>query len=400
MEGPLDSPTVRKVFADPLSEECVFSARGAQDILGEAPGVEVFCKPGVTETRGRVAQDLLGLLGVEAHVVAGDIYFARGMALKALEEEVESRWANRLIHHLRPLSPGRFEEVRRPAVNLVRGEAVEHFALKVEGLKICARERSLGLSDGEVEAIVSHLEALGRRELTDVELEVLAQTWSEHCKHKIFAATIDYSEEKGHPHKRLGPKQIHGLFKTYIEGVTREMGREDMLVSVFKDNAGIVRFDEHLHLCFKVETHNSPSALDPYGGALTGILGVNRDILGAGLGARPVANTDVFCFPPLELEQLCPGNLPGNVMGPRRILEGVHKGVEDGGNKSGIPTVAGAMLFDPSYAGKPLVFVGTVGVMPQSIRGLSTAHKRAQDGDMIYMVGGAGGGRWHPRGRL
>ena len=142
---------------------------------------------------------------------------------------------------------------------------------------------------------------------------------------------------------------------------------------------------------FQGETHNSPSALDPYGGALTGILGVNRDILGSGLGARPIFNTDIFCLPPLSLEKTHFGDLPKTVMPPKRLLEGVHLGVEDGGNKSGIPTVSGAMIFDRSYAGKPLIFVGTAGVLPRKIGGRNTFEKKAQDGDLIYMVGGSVG---------
>ena len=388
-DSSLDSPKVKKIFADSLCEKTLFNAVEAETYLEGANAVEVFSKPGVTETRGPVTKKLLGLQGIKARVAVGDIYFCRGMDTVALKKKVENRWANTLVHHVRPLDPERFSSPRLPSIALSRNDRVEHIALETIGP--WTEARSLGFSDGEIEAIVSFALAQGRETLSDVELEVLAQTWSEHCKHKIFSASIDYSERGDHPYKKIGPKRIPGLFKTYIEGVTREVGREEMLLSVFVDNAGIVSFDDVLNLCFKVETHNSPSALDPYGGALTGILGVNRDILGAGLGAKPVANTDIFCFPPLELEDTHPEDLPKTVMPPRRILEGVHKGVEDGGNKSGIPTVNGSILYHPSYAGKPLVFVGTLGVMPREIGGRPTAVKGAQEGDHIYMVGGAVG---------
>ncbi|HEY9785171.1 MAG TPA: AIR synthase-related protein [Candidatus Obscuribacterales bacterium] len=222
---------------------------------------------------------------------------------------------------------------------------------------------------------------------TDVELEILAQTWSEHCKHKIFNATITYSDTS----KTLSQQRttIHSLYKTYIQASTKKLSqwRKDLL-SVFEDNAGVVKWDDQHAVCFKVETHNSPSALEPYGGALTGILGVNRDILGTGLGAKPIFNTDVFCFafPSTHLP-----NRP-KLLPPKAILDGVRKGVEDGGNKSGIPTVNGAIFFDPGYRAKPLVYCGTGGLLPLSVTlgGASVpAHKKhTQVGDTIVMVGG------------
>jgi len=225
---------------------------------------------------------------------------------------------------------------------------------------------------------------------TDVELEVLAQTWSEHCKHKIFASSIDYKNDI------TGESEvIDSLYKSYIKKSTKDIEASgvDWLVSVFSDNAGIVRFDEQIDLCIKVETHNSPSALDPYGGAITGILGVNRDILGCGLGARPIANTDVFCLASTKLpEQINPDFLPAGLMEPATLLKGVHKGVEDGGNKSGIPTVNGAIQFDSSYAGKPLVFCGTIGTLPAFLPdGREGKEKGAKCGDFVVVSGGGVG---------
>jgi phosphoribosylformylglycinamidine synthase II len=264
----------------------------------------------------------------------------------------------------------------------------KHAATQVEQVKLqglsdleletLSQKRFWALSLAEMKIIQAHY---GSRLATDVEMEILAQTWSEHCKHKIFAANINY-EENGKT------TRIESLFKTYIQKPTFDLQKKkDWAISVFKDNAGIVRFHEKVDVCIKVETHNSPSALDPYGGALTGILGVNRDILGTGLGSRPIANTNVLLFGmPDEKEAL-----PKGLFHPSEILKGVHKGIQDGGNKSGIPTVNGAMIFDESFSGKPLVFCGTVGVLPQTVNGIPSASKNQRPGDLIVMVGGAVG---------
>ncbi len=224
---------------------------------------------------------------------------------------------------------------------------------------------------------------------TDVEIEIIAQTWSEHCKHKIFQAKIDYSEPADLQQKKIGNQKIENLFKEKIVKAstdTIEKHKIPWAISLFKDNAGIVRFDDKIDLCAKVETHNSPSALDPYGGALTGILGVNRDILGCGMGALPIANTNVFCVG--SMENMHKVYLPSNLLSPKTILNGVHKGVKDGGNKSGIPTVNGAITFDDDYMGKPLVYCGTIGVLPQTVNGKPSAEKPYKKGDLIYMIGG------------
>jgi len=248
---------------------------------------------------------------------------------------------------------------------------------KIE-LNQLSQERFWALSEEEMLIIQNHM---GDQHITDVEIEVLAQTWSEHCKHKIFNAVIDYEDDQE-------KFQVNSLFKTYIQKPTFELSKKkDWAISVFKDNAGIVRFHDQVDLCIKVETHNSPSALDPYGGALTGILGVNRDILGTGMGARPIANTNVLLFgDPNEKEAL-----PFGLFHPLEVMKGVHRGIQDGGNKSGIPTVNGAFIFDESFSGKPLVFCGTVGVLPRMIGDFSSASKNQKPGDQIVMIGGAVG---------
>ncbi len=290
---------------------------------------------------------------------------------------------NPLIQNLVVLKgPEDFEKLPRLDFSLVLGgkptvAAYEFLKADPETLVGLSLDNCWALSKEELLTIQEYFQTLGRNP-TDVELEMLAQTWSEHCKHKIFNAEIDYQDEG----QRL---KIGSLFKEFIKAPTYKLNKP-WAISLFDDNAGVVRFREGMDLCVKVETHNSPSALDPYGGALTGILGVNRDIMGTGLGARPVANTDVFCVGmPDEAE------LPSALLHPTKILAGIHHGVQDGGNKSGIPTVNGAIYFHESYSGKPLVYCGTVGIIPPQIKGRSATVKGQRAGDLIVMVGGAVG---------
>ena len=233
-----------------------------------------------------------------------------------------------------------------------------------------SKQGALSLSLLEMRAIQAHYRGLDR-EPTPAELETLAQTWSEHCKHKTFAGRV-----------RFGERQIENLFKETIQRATRELAR-DWCVSVFHDNAGIVAFEPGWDVCFKVETHNHPSAIDPYGGAGTGIGGVIRDILGCGLGAQPIASTDCFFVGPQDLpdERVPPGSLH-----PRRILRGVVRGVADYGNRMGIPTVNGGVWFDERYVGNPLVYCGTLGLLPRAC-----ATKSVEPGDAIVVVGGRTG---------
>ena len=214
-----------------------------------------------------------------------------------------------------------------------------------------------------------------------MELEALAQTWSEHCKHTIFASAMDDDVPDG-------------LYKTYIQAATnrirKEKGEHDICVTVFTDNSGAIIFDDQYLVTHKVETHNSPSALDPFGGALTGIVGVNRDTIGFGLGAKPCINVYGFVSAILtRTRRSFRGKDRQNpVLSPRRILDGVVRGVGVGGNCSGIPTPQGFVYFDNRYSGKPLVFAGTVGIMPREHDGRKLFEKQAQAGDLIVVVGG------------
>lgn len=412
-----------RVFCDPVLQEYHLEHSGEFRFSGAgaiAPSfvAEVRFLPGVTDNVGRTATEALRLLSAFAreHAVSvytgKAVYFYGDLSRGEVERVAGESVANPLIEDIRVLPwaeyyvPERFGRQSVPEVRLQGEPQVEVISLDLDerSLEKLSRERCWALNNTELLTVKAYYERpevrAKRAELglptnpTDVEMEVIAQTWSEHCKHKIFAAEIDYSEAEGvKAEPRLGNFTVKSLFKSYIRKATEEIRSErklDWLVSVFTDNAGVVRFDPKIDLCVKVETHNSPSALDPYGGALTGIVGVNRDVLGCGLGARPIANTDVFCFAPPDW----PGvgeekELPDGLKHPRRIFDGVHLGVEDGGNKSGIPTVNGAFAFHRDFAGKPLVFCGTVGVMPHKLAdGREGASKNQKPGDAIVMAGG------------
>ncbi len=299
------------------------------------------------------------------------------------------------VHDLASAAMSHEKFLSFPAVHLPEPKPVEVIALNVSDADLMAlsRNRTLALNLQEMQAIRNHFEQQSVRQPresrglpawpTDVELEIIAQTWSEHCKHKIFNAKINHTDLS--KPEALQKTSIKSLYKTYIQAATKKLSaqRSDLL-SVFVDNAGVVKWDDEWGVCFKVETHNSPSALEPYGGALTGILGVNRDILGTGLGAKPICNTDIFCFayPSPNLVHR-PSMLPAEA-----IIQGVRRGVQDGGNKSGIPTVNGAVFFHDGYRAKPLVFCGTVGLLPLAVDGVSGYQKHTRSGDTVVMAGG------------
>jgi phosphoribosylformylglycinamidine synthase II len=245
-------------------------------------------------------------------------------------------------------------------------------------LQRISAEGVLSLNLEEMRAIKDYFAKIGRNP-TDVELETLAQTWSEHCVHKTFRGIIDYTEyENG----LVKTETIDSLLRTYLIKATRELNKEWCL-SVFSDNAGIIAFDENYGVAFKVETHNHPSAIEPYGGSETGIGGVIRDTLGVGLGAKPIMNTDVFCFGPHDLPY---NELPKGTLHPRRVFKGVVAGVRDYGNRMGIPTCNGAILFDKRYIGNPLVYCGNVGIIPRD-----KCDKEVKPGNLVVVIGGRTG---------
>ncbi|MFA6214629.1 MAG: AIR synthase-related protein [Candidatus Micrarchaeia archaeon] len=360
--------------------------------------IAVSFRPGVKDNVGGTAREAIEeLLGKK---LAGSVYSSRHylvsgkLARQDGEKAARGLLANELIQRFEVKTAQEFGAegfaASVPRAGTLGGGNVATVDLDVPDKRLLeiSRERLLALSLEEMKKIKAYYAdpavSEGRRKAglermpTDVELEVLGQTWSEHCKHKIFNAKITVTEGRK-------KKVVDSIFKTYIKGATNRLARKKKwLLSVFSDNAGIFEFVPGWNVAMKVETHNSPSALDPYGGALTGILGVNRDVLGCGMGARPIFNTDVFCF----ADPCFAGEIPPRLFHPRRVLEGVRAGVAMGGNASGIPTVNGALYFDERYLGKPLVYCGTGGIMPAVVAGRKSHEKRAMPGDRIFMVGG------------
>lgn len=394
------------IWHDPISQRASIGSLSCLDPLPQWL-CEVGFRPGVTDNEGRTARDAAALaLDVPRETLA--VYTASQYRLGRLPAPLteddsalicRDLLCNELIQRFRVKSyeQWRADDGFEPLPAAARGASspivasIDLSALDDEGLEHLSRANTWALTLGEMRAIRDYFqnnkslrEARGlSANPTDVEIEALAQTWSEHCKHKIFSSRIKYANLD------TGRKKIvDNLYKTCIRDTTailrERAGSNDYCHSVFRDNAGVIAFINGYDACIKVETHNSPSALDPYGGALTGIVGVNRDPMGTGMGADLICNMDVFCFAPPSHK----GPLPPRILHPRRVLEGVRQGVEDGGNKSGIPTVNGSIVFDPRYLGKPLVFCGTVGLLPATVCGHPGYEKSAEIGDIIVMVGG------------
>ncbi|MFA5160978.1 MAG: phosphoribosylformylglycinamidine synthase subunit PurL [Elusimicrobiales bacterium] len=257
----------------------------------------------------------------------------------------------------------------------VKAELEDFLKLSGSSLLALSKEYGWSLNRPEMELAQKYFGKLGRPPSRG-EMETIAQTWSEHCKHKTFSGPVKFTSGGR-------TERIPNLFKETIVKATRELDKKWCL-SVFEDNAGVVEFGKggKWALAFKAETHNHPCALEPYGGSETGVGGVIRDVLGVGLGAKPVLNTDIFCFAPPGLRE----NLPQSALAPERVLRGVVTGVRDYGNRMGIPTAAGAVCFDKGYMLNPLVFVGTVGIMPRK-----AVHKEVRPGDLIVCAGGRTG---------
>ncbi|MHB1869039.1 MAG: phosphoribosylformylglycinamidine synthase subunit PurL [Nitrososphaerales archaeon] len=232
-----------------------------------------------------------------------------------------------------------------------------------KAFQLCRRLKT-GLSQEEVSAVRAYFKKLGR-EPTEIEIQTIAQTWSEHCFHKIFKSKIKYGKET-----------IDGLFRSYIKRATDELA-PNWVVSAFSDNAGIIKFEETYSIAAKVETHNHPSAIDPFGGAATGVGGVIRDILG--VWAEPIANTDVLFFGELNFPY---EKLPKGIKHPRYLLNGVVAGVGMYGNNMGIPTVNGGVYFDNSYAGYTLVFCGCLGLLKNR-----NYARTSKPGDVLVIAG-------------
>jgi phosphoribosylformylglycinamidine synthase len=384
LEGDLSERQVEllleELLVDVLTERCTSRRLSEGDVLAGAGAVTVLLKPGVMDPTAQSVIEAARDLGVRLASVSTfrsysvnpealaradrDTLFRKVLANEAVERVIEGPLS---LDHLTLGSPYTFRLVRVPLRDLDDA-----------GLERVSRDGQLSLSLAEMRTIQEHFRGLGR-DPTDAELETLAQTWSEHCSHKTLKGRIDFTGP--------GARHYDNLLKETIFAATQEirrrLGPDDWCVSVFEDNAGVVRFDDRHHVCFKVETHNHPSAIEPYGGANTGLGGVIRDPLGTGLGARPVCNTDVFCFAPPDVD---PAALPPGVLHPRKVMTGVVAGVRDYGNRVGIPTVNGAVCFDGRYLGNPLVYCGTVGLIPAD-----RCRKEPRAGDLVVAVGGRTG---------
>ncbi|NDC53360.1 MAG: phosphoribosylformylglycinamidine synthase subunit PurL [Planctomycetia bacterium] len=372
-----------RLLADPVTESFVLGAVG-DPALAAGPAdlptpLHVLPRAGVTDPAGQSAAEALALLGMKPKAVRS----IRKYWLPALPQADAERLAWKLLAseaiHDVVIGPLALESLAggRPwtfAQEVVRLEGLDDAALAR-----LSRDRSLALSARELAAVRDHFRTLGRDPFA-IELETIAQTWSEHCCHKTLSSAVDHTGP-------AGEARYDNLLKETVFAATRtiraRLGAQDWCVSVFRDNSGVVRFDGDHDICVKVETHNHPSAIEPYGGAATGLGGVIRDVLGTGLGARPIANLDVFCVGPPDTPA---ADLPPGVIHPRRLLAGVVAGVRDYGNRMGIPTIAGAVAFDPGYLCNPLVFCGTVGIMPRH-----SAEAAVQPGDLVVVAGGRTG---------
>ncbi|MDY0170863.1 MAG: phosphoribosylformylglycinamidine synthase subunit PurL [Thermoguttaceae bacterium] len=374
---------VRELLADPVVERTIVAPVGDPALVAAPEAglepVHVLPKPGVMDPVAQSVLKAIADFGISADAVRTlKKYWIAGVPGHSREQLYWKLLANDAVEQVvaGPLpfdrleigEPYRFERVTVPLAEM---DDAELQSLSLDG--------QLFLSLAEMQTIRDHFREQGR-DPTDVELETLAQTWSEHCSHKTLAGRIRYRDSGG---ERVFANMLRETIFAATDRIRRTQADDDWCVSVFADNAGVVRFDDDYNVVFKVETHNHPSALEPYGGANTGIGGVIRDTIGTGMGAKPICNTDVFCVAPPDTPS---DSLPPGVLHPRRVLHGVVAGVRDYGNRMGIPTVNGALYFDPRYLGNPLVYCGSVGIIPRD-----KSFKNPQPDDFIVAVGGRTG---------
>lgn len=374
------------LLVDPVVETYeIRSISGAQTTtptsqIHDGSLLNVLYKPGVTDNVALSAQKAIVDLGIPADAVATvrKYWFEKGVAANELDRLAKRVLANDAVERI-ITGPLQMDKIGAGSDYKFQLRTIPIRTMNDDDLVRLSKEGQLYLSLTEMKTIKQHW-VDQQRDPTDIELETVAQTWSEHCSHKTLKGRIKYRDEKG---ERL----FENMLKETIFGATveirKKLGKDDWCVSVFQDNAGIVKFDEEQHVCFKVETHNHPSAIEPYGGANTGIGGVIRDPLGTGLGAKPILNTDIFCFAPPDTSV---DSLPPGVLHPKLVMKGVVSGVRDYGNRMGIPTVNGAVFFDDRYLGNPLVYCGTAATIP-----VNRVEKTVREGDLIVAVGGRTG---------
>ncbi len=363
----------RELLTDSVSEEYFI---GKKDRSVENSHIlEVHLKSGVTDPVARSVEIALADMDVDVEMVRTarkyeivgelsdeqlELIQRRVLANDCIEDVISGMQGEPPSPHTRPYQ-----------LNVI---TVPILGLDDAGLEKLSKDMDMFLDLKEMKQIQDYFKSISR-EPSDVELETLAQTWSEHCVHKTLKSSVEFEYEGKKYH-------FDNLLKDTVFNATKQLNKP-WCISVFADNAGVVEFDEDDAVCFKVETHNHPSALDPYGGAATGIGGVIRDPMGTGMGAKPIANTDIFCFaePDKGLDEI-----PKGVLHPRRIMKGVVSGVRDYGNRMGIPTVNGAVYFDDRYMANPLVFCGNLGILPAD-----KCFKTSKPGNLVVVVGGRTG---------
>jgi len=459
VEGSLTSAQIQELADTLLANVITETATVGTTPATASATIEVHPRPGVMDPDAQAVElAIKAMLGTEVSVRTGRRYDLYRTDADTANTIVERCFANPVIHGLHDAGyhPATFPHGSDYELKIV---TVPLLHLDDAALMKMSREAHLFLSLEEMKAIQAHYRSLPQagaearaggagtigRNPREIELETLAQTWSEHCVHKTLKATIRYREEstpadgrpriamRGRPGHEIhddGSVTIHNLLKSTVAAATHELIADglDWCLSVFVDNAGVIAFDEQHAVCFKCETHNHPSAIEPYGGAATGIGGCIRDIMGTGLSAKPIAATDVFCVAHPdhwtdgttentesteggegEIRAVSPRSkhlsesavqnpssvstvpsvvqsLPSGCLPPQRILTQVVAGVRDYGNRMGIPTLNGAVWFDDDYVGNPLVYCGVIGVMPRDkIKGA------ARPGDRIIALGGRTG---------
>jgi phosphoribosylformylglycinamidine synthase II len=362
VSGGSDRAQLHALLVDPLLQTGQWAAP-------DSVAIETALLPGVTDAAAQAVELAADTIGSPVAAVAtGTRYEVHGdvddstlstLAKRLLANEVIERWAVGLIEPT-------FVDVEATAD--VGVELVALDGLDDDALLALNQQRGLSLDIAELHAIADHFGKAGRPP-TDVELETLAQTWSEHCAHKTFRARITDADGQA----------IAPLLQQ-LRDATTEIDAP-FLRSAFVGNAGIVSFTEGKTIAVKAETHNHPSAIEPFGGSNTGVGGVIRDVMGA--AHRPIAVTDILCFGPTDLDASL---VPDGVLHPRLIEAGVVAGVADYGNKIGLPTVAGAVLYDPGYVANPLVYCGCIGIADDATP-LSGPHP----GDLVVVLGGRTG---------
>jgi len=389
--------TIRsEIFTNPVTEESSYSAMAEDfDWL-----IWIGFRPGVRDTAGSTAveatEDLLKMrLKTGESIYTSKLYEIRGGLLRKQVGKIATEiLANDIIQQWRIYSKDEWNPdegigLGVPKVILDHIPQVNAIAIgSDEELKQVSKERSLALQESDIhiirqyflrDDILEYRKKFGLELPTDVEIEYISQARSDHCNHNTFRGLFNYHDVS------TGDKEvINNLFKTCIEAPTLDIKKKkDWVISVLWDNAGVARFDDDYYYVITGETHNSPSNMEAYGGAITGIVGIYRDPMGTGKGAKLIMGMYGYCVGHRDYDKGLKPHLH-----PRRLLDGVIEGVKDGGNKSGVPTPFGQLLFDDCYVGKCLVFVTAMGIIPAMIDEKSSHTKKTEPGDLIIMAGG------------